>query len=341
MMSWSRAGELAGALVLALPLAVLAVAASLIALGASITSRRRHGRCSPFSTACRRWRQRWVTSRAQCASMRGKNSKKLKHIRGCTFDAIELSCTCGRLKTADSPRWGGRSGMATPNEGGIRIWRCPLTCASEPSDEHQRELRTASARDGAEGLGRRRPRPSVAAQRRHREHRARREADRREVRRSYRHGDHAKTPRTKSWTNSSGATLKTSGSRERSPTCPPFDFTTPGRPPVPAILRLQIAASSELVRQGADHREPRPWLGSVGIALAVSAVLRHRRRLCPPTPGPMRMVVVHPRASRLAPAARRRCPRCRLGHRRCGPDRTPAPVHGGSSSGLRSLPSPP
>jgi hypothetical protein len=43
--------------------------------------------------------------------------------------------------------------------------------------------------------------------------------------------------------------------------------------PVPAVLRVNGAVLLGWLRQEADQRQPRPWLGSVGIALAVSAVL--------------------------------------------------------------------
>jgi hypothetical protein len=39
------------------------------------------------------------------------------------------------------------------------------------------------------------------------------------------------------------------------------------------VLRGRAWTLSTWIHRQADHRQPRPWLGSVGIALAVSAVL--------------------------------------------------------------------
>jgi hypothetical protein len=52
-----------------------------------------------------------------------------------------------------------------------------------------------------------------------------------------------------------------------------MSFTTCVRPRVPAILPLDTAAALSWFRQEANRREPLPWLGAVGMALAVSAVL--------------------------------------------------------------------
>lgn len=49
--------------------------------------------------------------------------------------------------------------------------------------------------------------------------------------------------------------------------------TTGIRARMPAILPLDPARVLGWFRRQADHRSPRPWLGSVGMALAVSAVL--------------------------------------------------------------------
>lgn len=43
--------------------------------------------------------------------------------------------------------------------------------------------------------------------------------------------------------------------------------------PVPAVLRVNGAVVLSRLRHEADQRQARPWLGSVGVALAVSAVL--------------------------------------------------------------------
>lgn len=43
--------------------------------------------------------------------------------------------------------------------------------------------------------------------------------------------------------------------------------------PVPAVLRVKGTVVLSWLRHEADRRQPRLWLGSVGIALAVSAVL--------------------------------------------------------------------
>src|ERR1700733_5031445 len=50
-------------------------------------------------------------------------------------------------------------------------------------------------------------------------------------------------------------------------------FTARGRPRVPTIPPRETTAVLNWIPQTTNRRAPRPWLGAVGIALAVSTVL--------------------------------------------------------------------